>query len=1607
MNKGVLSQLWRYGLVVLMAAAAAAVTLLFEPLHRIPFALSFGVVLVSSIYLGRARGLFAILLSTVAGAYLFLDPRHSFRVGAEGLVQAGVFATVALLIWWLTESRRRSEDELRRRESELTDFFENATVGLHWVGSDGKIIWANRAELELLGYTREEYIGRHISEFHDDQETIGDILRRLASGEELHGYEARLKAKDGSVRHVAINSNVYWRDGEFVHTRCFTRDITERKREEQTRSLLSAIVESSDDAILSSTLDGRIASWNVGAEKMFGYTPAEAIGQDVSLIAPPDRAEEAKKLFARFRQDRSAIQYETVRVRKDGRRVDVAITLSPIAGGTGGLLGVSAVARDITGRRRIEEALRFQAQLLDTVEQAVIATDARGAITYWNHFAEKLYGWQASEVVGRDILEVTPTDATREQAQEIMERISAGESWAGELEMRRRDGTTFPALVTDTPVFDEGGAFVGVVGVSTDITERRRAEGALAAQSAALRERSEVIEQAYDAIFLRDSSNAITFWNRGAERIYGFTKEEALGRSPHELLQTETPIPLEDIYTSLRRDGYWEGELTHVCQGGARIVVDSRWATVKDERGEVASTLEITRDVTERKRAEVELRRAAAIVENSDDAIISKDLDGTILSWNPGAERLYGYTAAEAVGRPVTMLIPDDRPDEEPHILEQIRRGQPVDHYETMRQRKDGTLIHVSLTVSPVRDADGRVVGASKIARDISARRRAEAELREQAEIIETVNRVGQVVAGELDLRKLVQTVTDAATELSDAHFGSFFYNLIDERGESYMLYTLSGVPREAFAHFPMPRNTDIFAPTFRGEGTVCIDDVKRDPRYGKNSPYYGMPEGHLPVTSYLAVPVVSRSGEVLGGLFFGHPEPGVFDDRKARIVEGLAAQAAVAMDNARLFEAVSRERANAKASEEQYRFLAESIPQIVWTADAAGKTDYYNERWYEYTGRERGERHAAAPGAHAVVHPEDERAARAAWERARSAGEPYEVELRLRRGSDGSYRWHLARSLPLRDSEGRVVKWFGTSTDIDDRRRAEDAQRFLAEASEVLVSSLDYEATLKRIAGLVVPRLADWCAVDIVTDERTIRRLAVAHEDPAKVEMALEVERRYPQTLADREGVAKVIRTGEPEMYPNIPEELMALIARDAEHLKLLRDLGLRSAMIVPLNVQGRARGAITFVSAESGRHYAATDLAFAQDLARRAALAVENARLYREAQEVNRLKDEFLATLSHELRTPLTAVLGWTRLLGTGQLDEATGKRALETIERNALSQVQLIDDILDVSRVIRGKLRLNVRATDLVPVIEAAVDSVRPAAEAKGIRLQVILDPQAGPISGDPDRLQQVVWNLLSNAIKFTPKEGRVQVVLARINSHLEITISDTGQGIPAEFLPYVFDRFRQADPTPTRAHGGLGLGLAIVRHLVELHGGSVRAESAGVGAGSTFRVSLPLLATSRAETAPPGESGEAQRERVGSYFAGLDCPPELAGVRVLLVEDDADSRELLIMVLQHCRAEVVAAAGSDEAMRALEGWRPDVIISDIEMPGEDGYTFIRRLRGLPAERGGDTPAAALTAYARAEDRMRALVAGFQLHVPKPVEPAELVTVVASLAGRAIKS
>jgi PAS domain S-box-containing protein len=380
-------------------------------------------------------------------------------------------------------------------------------------------------------------------------------------------------------------------------------------------------------------------------------------------------------------------------------------------------------------------------------------------------------------------------------------------------------------------------------------------------------------------------------------------------------------------------------------------------------------------------------------------------------------------------------------------------------------------------------------------------------------------------------------------------------------------------------------------------------------------------------------------------------------------------------------------------------------------------------------------------------------------------------------------------------------------------------------------------------------------------------------------------------------------------------------------------------------------------------------------------------------EAEKASRAKEEFLAVISHELRTPLTPILTWSRLLRSGKLDQAATERALEAIERAARSQAQLIEDLLDVSRITSGKLRLDVRPIQLQPVVEAAIESVRPGAEAKGLRLEIVLDRNAGVVSGDPERLQQVVWNLLSNAIKFTPGGGRIQVRLQRVNSHVEIAISDTGQGITPEFLPHVFERFRQADSSSTRTHGGLGLGLAIVRHLVELHGGRVRAESPGLGIGATFLVELPLAILHQ----PLAPDRIHARAGEGVPFIGK---PNLGGVRIIVVDDEPDTLDTLCAVLEQAGAEVRSAGSAREALVTLDQWHADILVCDIGMPQEDGYSLIRKVRALAPERGGYIPAVALTAYARVEDRLKVLSSGFQMHVPKPVEPAELVAIMAAM-------
>lgn len=602
----------------------------------------------------------------------------------------------------------------------------------------------------------------------------------------------------------------------------------------------------------------------------------------------------------------------------------------------------------------------------------------------------------------------------------------------------------------------------------------------------------------------------------------------------------------------------------------------------------------------------------------------------------------------------------------------------------------------------------------------------------------------------------------------------------------------------------------------------------------------------------------------------------------------------------------------------------------------------------------------------------------------------------------------------PIRSQAGELQGVVLVFRDVQHQRRERIRREFLAKAGETLISSRDYEATLSTVAQLAVPSLADWCAVDMVQFGAAYRQIAVAHIDPSKVRFARELAERYPPDPSAATGVPQVIRSGKPELYPEIPAELLEAGAQDAEHLRVIRELRLQSAMVVPLKARGRTLGAMTFVYAESGRRYTEDDLVFAEDFARRAAMAIDNAMALKEAEDAqarervlrteaeiaSRAKDDFLATVSHELRTPLNAILGWTVLL-RGRSPAPEVERGLSIIERNARAQTKLIEDVLDVSRIISGKLALTLGPTSVREAIAAAIETVTPAAAAKSIKLLTALPEPDLNLVADPDRLQQIVWNLLSNAVKFTPKGGQVTIGSRLQGSHVCIEVKDTGEGIRSDALAAIFEPFHQADASTTRRHGGLGLGLAIVKQLVVAHGGVVEAFSQGAGHGATFLVQLPARSVVPALSGPARPTTSAELV-VGPVGGGM----RLDGLKLLIVDDEEDARTLVSEALREQGAEVDAAASATEALERLGVFKPDILISDIGMPGMDGYSLMRKVRALNPENGGRVPAIALTAYARGEDAQRAFAAGYQRHVVKPVEVAQLALVIANLGGRTLE-
>ena len=865
--------------------------------------------------------------------------------------------------------------------------------------------------------------------------------------------------------------------------------------------------------------------------------------------------------------------------------------------------------------------------------------------------------------------------------------------------------------------------------------------------STAARYRS-IVEDQPDLVCRYLADGTLTFANEAYCAYFGLSRDDVVGKPYRPVVHPDDRPQVDALVSSL-------GPANPVVLIENRVLrADGtvRWTqwtnrALYDEQGQILEFQAAGRDITERKQAEEDAARLAAIVTSADAAIFSMTPDSVITSWNHAAELMFGYTAADAIGQPINFIIPDDRSEEGLGLLDRLRRGETVTQFETERLTKDGRLIPVSLIVSPIRDADGQMTGISKIARDITDRRRAERELQER---------------------------------------------------------------------------------------------------------------------------------------------------------------------------------------EGRFRLMADHAPVLIWVADTHNRAIYFNKPWLDFTGlpldTQVGDEWIS------LIHPDDRVHATGHRQEHFNRRARFTMEFRLRHQS-GAYRWVQDTGVPLFLPDGTFNGYIGSCVDIDARKAEEDRTRRILEGISDAFSAMDRDWRFTyvndhylRLTGKTRDELLGRVCWEVFPEaERTVFRevayQAVREQRPARVEDYYEPLGTWFET----------------RLYPTLD-------------------------------------GLITFSTDISSRKAldAARELVVRHESEARAA-----------AEDASRMKDEFLAVVSHELRTPLNAILGWAQMLREGTIAADAVPKALDTIERNARVQARLVEDLLDVSRIVTGRLTLRVAPVNLGSVIQAAVEAVRPAATNRQIELRVTLEDPDTTVSGDAERLQQAIWNLLTNAVKFTSAGGRIDVRLSRSDVQATITVRDTGSGIPAAALPFIFDRFHQADSRTTRRHGGLGLGLTIVRYLAEAHGGTVRGESEGPGTGATFELALPITAA----TGRPVARGPAVAER-----------PDLSSRRILVVDDDSDARELIGTMLKRCGAVVTTAVSVNDAIAKVHAAPPDVLVGDIGMPERDGYDLIRAIRSIPDLQ--HIPAIALTAYAGPQHREAALRAGYDAHFSKPIEPDLVCGTIAEL-------
>jgi PAS domain S-box-containing protein len=1460
-----------------------------------------------------------------------------------------------------------ASDRLQRSSEESFHSMLDLPVGVAKVSLAGRYLHVNEKLCQMLGYSPAELAERTLQDVthpEDRQVSAAKLESSFMDAPEEHSLENRYIRKDGTIFWGLVRWKVV-RDsrGRPLHAVTTVQDVTRRKRAEDTlrkrEDQLCGIIDNSSAFIFIKNLDGRYLKANRWYERMRGLPEAEILGKTDYDLYPKEIADVLRNNDREVIAANRPIHFEEHVPFADGLHHFVAVKF-PLNGGDGKPDAVCGIATDITERKRAEIALKESREKLQlALEAADVGTwrvNLQSGLRTHDAALNRILGLPEDHLsmpMAEWFDRVHPNDARR--VQESWDRAMKSGHYDEEHRMVRPDGKI--AWVRDRGRFFDSpdGKPLYATGALADITARKQADRAL-------REKAKLLDLTQDSVMVCDLNDVITFWNRGANEMYGWTPEEAVGRVSHELLQTTFPKPLNEIKAKLLQSGRWEGELVRAHRDGAHLTVASRWTLQTDEDGDVIGILETNNDISKRKGAEEALFRNKqfnqAILDSLGANIAVLNKAGEIIAvnnaWKHYALQNGGSELADAVG--INYLEVCRRSREKDADAAKALRGtedvlngaRPEFQLEYPCHSPDEKRWFL-MSVTPLLDKRGGVVVTHT---NITERKQIEQALQESEERLQLAMEGGDI--GTFDWN--IQTNAVIWTEPKKATFGH--------------PSTASHGRYDDWAGQVHPEDL----PACEAGIQKALQDKQR----------HWQAEYRL-------------TAEEISGPRWMHSQGHIFYDNRGEPLRMIG----INMD---VTERKQAEEA-LRQSEAGLRQLADAMPQIVFTCGPNGKADYANGRWYEYTGVSLEE--SVGFAWQNTVHPDDRERTLRAWMDAVKTGRLYEIEYRFRR-HDGQYRWHLSRAIPIRNADKQIVKWIGTSTDIHDRKQAEaEREQLLAREKAARTEAEDAAEWIRRLQAVTDSALGR-LSLDELLHETLPRICELLDTDAASILLPSEDGRSLVVRAAvgfEDAALGTRIPIGE-GLAGKIAATRSPLIVEDVSTSDVINPILRSHARCVigaPLVVEGRLIG-VVHADTIAKRRFTENDVRLLRLAADRIALAIEQTRLYeierqerRQAEEANRMKDEFLALVSHELRSPLTAILGYARLLGYGPLDAQMVKKAVEVIERSGRAQTQLIEDLLDTARIISGKLRIDIGPVDLVTVIASAVQTISPAADAKGIRIQTDLNANVGQITGDSARLQQVIWNLLSNAVKFTPSGGRVDVRLERMDPHICITVSDTGKGIPPDFLPYMFDRFRQADASSTRRYGGLGLGLALVKYLVELHGGTVEAFSGGEGKGATFKVLLPVRAVLE-----PLESEDA---------LALAEPEKatLAGIRVLVVDDEDDARELVKAVIAKYGADVVAAKSAAEAFALITtppDQLPDVLVTDLGLPDEDGYSLLRRLREWERERGIFIPAVALTAYGRFEDRMRALKAGFQMHVSKPVEPDELAVVIASVAGRAEK-